>query len=65
MWVTPYVFTNVVQAPAEYEVAGNVDEARQFWLAAKKLDPENRSLDLNLKKLLQYSQADAFKEKAG
>jgi hypothetical protein len=31
--------------------AGNVDEARQFWLAAKKLDPENRSLDLNLKKL--------------
>lgn len=31
--------------------AGNVEEARQFWLAAKKLDPENRSLDLNLKKL--------------
>ncbi len=31
--------------------AGNVAEARQFWLAAKKLDPENRSLDLNLKKL--------------
>lgn len=31
--------------------AGNVDEARQCWLAAKKLDPENRSLDLNLKKL--------------
>jgi DNA-binding response OmpR family regulator len=31
--------------------AGNVEEARQCWLAAKKLDPENRSLDLNLKKL--------------
>jgi DNA-binding response OmpR family regulator len=31
--------------------AGNVEEARQWWLAAKKLDPENRSLDLNLKKL--------------
>lgn len=31
--------------------AGNVEEARQYWLAAKKLDPENRSLDLNLKKL--------------
>jgi DNA-binding response OmpR family regulator len=31
--------------------AGNVDEARQCWLAAKQLDPENRSLDLNLKKL--------------
>jgi DNA-binding response OmpR family regulator len=31
--------------------AGSVDEARQYWLAAKKLDPENRSLDLNLKKL--------------
>ena len=31
--------------------AGNAEEARQCWLAAKKLDPENRSLDLNLKKL--------------
>lgn len=31
--------------------AGNVEEARQCWLAAKELDPENRSLDLNLKKL--------------
>ena len=31
--------------------AGNVEEARQCWLAAKQLDPENRSLDLNLKKL--------------
>ena len=31
--------------------AGNVEEARQCWMAAKKLDPENRSLDLNLKKL--------------
>ena len=31
--------------------AGNVEEARQCWLAAKKLDPENRSIDLNLKKL--------------
>ncbi len=31
--------------------AGNIDDARQCWLAAKHLDPENRSLDLNLKKL--------------
>jgi len=31
--------------------AGEVEEARQFWLAAKELDPDNRSLDLNLKKL--------------
>jgi CheY-like chemotaxis protein len=31
--------------------SGNVEEARQCWLAAKQLDPENRSLDLNLKKL--------------
>ena len=31
--------------------AGNPEEARQFWLAAKKLDPENRSIDLNLRKL--------------
>ncbi|HEX7506014.1 MAG TPA: DUF4388 domain-containing protein [Polyangia bacterium] len=31
--------------------AGKVEEARQCWLAAKELDPENRSLDLNLKKL--------------
>jgi DNA-binding response OmpR family regulator len=31
--------------------AGRVEEARQCWLAAKELDPENRSLDLNLKKL--------------
>jgi hypothetical protein len=31
--------------------AGNIEEARQCWLAAKKLDPENRSLDLNLRKL--------------
>jgi hypothetical protein len=31
--------------------AGNVEEARLCWLAAKQLDPENRSLDLNLKKL--------------
>jgi len=31
--------------------AGKVDEARECWLAAKELDPENRSLDLNLKKL--------------
>jgi len=31
--------------------AGNTEEARQCWLAAKQLDPENRSLDLNLKKL--------------
>jgi DNA-binding response OmpR family regulator len=31
--------------------AGNVEEARQCWLAAKQLDPENRALDLNLKKL--------------
>ncbi len=31
--------------------AGNVEEARRFWLAAKKLDPENRSIDLNLRKL--------------
>ena len=31
--------------------SGNIDEARQCWLAAKQLDPENRSLDLNLKRL--------------
>jgi DNA-binding response OmpR family regulator len=31
--------------------AGNIDDARECWLAAKQLDPENRSLDLNLKKL--------------
>jgi hypothetical protein len=31
--------------------AGNNDEARRCWLAAKQLDPDNRSLDLNLKKL--------------
>lgn len=31
--------------------AGKIDEARECWLAAKQLDPENRSLDLNLKKL--------------
>lgn len=31
--------------------AGKVEEARQCWLAAKQLDPENRALDLNLKKL--------------
>jgi len=31
--------------------AGQVEEARKCWLAAKELDPENRSLDLNLKKL--------------
>ena len=31
--------------------AGDVEEARQCWLAAKQLDPDNRSLDLNLKKL--------------
>ena len=31
--------------------AGNAEEALQCWLAAKQLDPDNRSLDLNLKKL--------------
>jgi hypothetical protein len=31
--------------------AGKVDEARECWLAAKQLDPENRSLDLNLRRL--------------
>jgi CheY-like chemotaxis protein len=31
--------------------AGNIEEARQCWLAAKQLDPENRSIDLNLRKL--------------
>lgn len=31
--------------------AGNLDEARQCWQAAKQMDPENRSLDLNLRKL--------------
>jgi hypothetical protein len=31
--------------------AGKIDEARECWLAAKQLDPENRSLDLNLKRL--------------
>jgi DNA-binding NarL/FixJ family response regulator len=29
--------------------AGNAAEARECWLAAKQLDPENRALDLNLK----------------
>jgi DNA-binding NarL/FixJ family response regulator len=31
--------------------AGNLDEARQCWQAAKQMDPDNRSLDLNLRKL--------------
>lgn len=31
--------------------AGSIEEARQCWLAAKQLDPENRSIDLNLRKL--------------
>lgn len=31
--------------------SGNIEEARQCWLAAKQLDPENRSIDLNLRKL--------------
>jgi CheY-like chemotaxis protein len=31
--------------------AGNIEEARQSWMAAKQLDPDNRSIDLNLKKL--------------
>ena len=31
--------------------AGKEDEARECWLAAKQLDPENRSLDLNLRRL--------------
>jgi len=31
--------------------AGKVEETGQCWLAAKELDPENRSLDFNLKKL--------------
>ena len=31
--------------------AGKVEEARKCWQAAKELDPDNRSLDLNLKKL--------------
>jgi hypothetical protein len=31
--------------------AGKMDEARQCWLAAKELEPDNRSLDLNLKRL--------------
>jgi Tfp pilus assembly protein PilF len=31
--------------------AGNVEEARKCWQSAKELDPDNRSLDLNLKKL--------------
>jgi RNA polymerase sigma-70 factor (ECF subfamily) len=33
--------------------------------ADEALGTDPRDLDLNLKKLLQYSQADAFKEKAG
>ncbi len=31
--------------------AGDKEQARQCWLAAKQLDPENRAIDLNLKKL--------------
>jgi CheY-like chemotaxis protein len=31
--------------------AGSKDEARRCWEAAKQLDPENRAIDLNLRKL--------------
>jgi CheY-like chemotaxis protein len=31
--------------------AGNKEEARRCWEAAKELDPENRAIDLNLRKL--------------
>lgn len=31
--------------------AGNKEEARRCWEAAKQLDPENRAIDLNLRKL--------------
>jgi DNA-binding response OmpR family regulator len=48
---TPGVSSSLVDKGFAALRAGNVEEARQFWLAAKKLDPENRSIDLNLKKL--------------
>jgi DNA-binding response OmpR family regulator len=48
---TPRVASSLVDKGFAALRAGNVEEARQCWLAAKQLDPDNRSLDLNLKKL--------------
>jgi CheY-like chemotaxis protein len=35
--------------------AGNIEHARRCWQAAQRLDPENRSIELNLKKLESLS----------
>ena len=48
------------------QVVKNLQSAGMSRRAADEaLGVDPRDLDLNLKKLLQYSQADAFKEKAG
>jgi hypothetical protein len=35
--------------------AGNIEHARRCWQAAQRLDPENRSIELNLRKLESLS----------
>ncbi len=48
------------------QVVRNLQSAGMSKRAADEaLGADPRDLDLNLKKLLQYSQSDAFKEKAG
>ena len=48
------------------QVVKNLQSAGMSRRAADEaLGADPRDLDLNLKKLLQYSQVDAFKEKAG
>ena len=48
------------------QVVKNLQNAGMSRRAADEaLGADPRDLDLNLKKLLQYSQSDAFKEKAG
>jgi RNA polymerase sigma-70 factor (ECF subfamily) len=48
------------------QVVKNLQNAGMSRRAADEaLEADPRDLDLNLKKLLQYSQTDAFKEKAG
>ena len=48
---TPSASSSLVDKGFAALRAGDLDEARQCWLAAKQLDPENRSIDLNLRKL--------------
>jgi DNA-binding NarL/FixJ family response regulator len=48
---TPGVSSSLVDKGFAALRAGDVEEARQCWLAAKQLDPDNRSIDLNLRKL--------------